>query len=382
MNELFVSQTKSIDDENRKRSKCYLNFSLNETFDVIRSKNKPLGSAKIFSRHSQLCVENVDIDELPKMFRSPSFLVLLAFCIVIHERISGQSVAYETMIIFGDSNSDTGNVYRMTGFQFPPLPFYQGRFSDGPVWAERVNLSRIENYAYGGATTDNDLIMSYAHETSIPVPGVRQQIGTFAKNINITRFNFSRTLFVVWAGGNNYLRRPNGSISAIVNSLSNAVNDLLTIGATQLLVFNQPPLQAIPYLQATSARLNISDLTNQYNRNLSSTIQTIQKNNPKKSLRIFDLNTLITQILRDSSSYGISNTVNPCWSASSNSSRPCANASSYLFFDEVHFTSRVHGLIAQNFSRFIATSSAIQQSFSIISSLLLSTLLLLVFPLT
>ena len=306
------------------------------------------------------------------MLRSLSFLVLFVLG-------AAQSLAYETMVIFGDSNSDNGNVYRLTNSNFPPPPYYLGRFSDGPVWAERVNLSRIENYAYGGATTDNSLIISYAHQLDIPVPGVRQQISTYAKNINVTRLNFLRTLFVVWAGGNNYLRLRNGSISAIVNSVANAVEDLLTIGVSQLLVFNQPPLQAIPYLQADTARLNISDLTDQYNSNLSSVIQNIQKNNPKKSLRIFDLNTLISQILRDSSSYGISNTVNPCWSASLNSTRTCANVSSYLFFDDVHFTSRVHGLIAQNFSRFIASSSTIKQRCSITSVLLLSTLLV-VFP--
>lgn len=42
------------------------------------------------------------------------------------------------LAVFGDSVSDNGNVYKLTDKQWPPAKYYKGRFSNGPVWAERV----------------------------------------------------------------------------------------------------------------------------------------------------------------------------------------------------------------------------------------------------
>ena len=39
--------------------------------------------------------------------------------------------------VFGDSNSDDGNAWRISGKVFPASPpYWQGRFGDGPVWSE------------------------------------------------------------------------------------------------------------------------------------------------------------------------------------------------------------------------------------------------------
>src|SRR5437660_8377950 len=40
------------------------------------------------------------------------------------------------MVVFGDSLSDVGNVYAATGS--PPAPYYPGRYSNGPIWVERL----------------------------------------------------------------------------------------------------------------------------------------------------------------------------------------------------------------------------------------------------
>jgi phospholipase/lecithinase/hemolysin len=54
------------------------------------------------------------------------------------------AVAFSKIYAFGDSLSDTGNVNQIvqtvTGgtASFPPLPYYNGRFSNGPIWAEKL----------------------------------------------------------------------------------------------------------------------------------------------------------------------------------------------------------------------------------------------------
>ncbi len=65
---------------------------------------------------------------------------------------AGQSVSQ--VVVVGDSFSDNGNLYARTGG--PPAPYWQGRISNGPVWAEYL-AQRLEvplsDFAWAGATT-------------------------------------------------------------------------------------------------------------------------------------------------------------------------------------------------------------------------------------
>ena len=50
---------------------------------------------------------------------------------------------FSQIYAFGDSLSDNGNVFAATGMGFPPAPYAQGRFSNGPVWAENLAESDV-----------------------------------------------------------------------------------------------------------------------------------------------------------------------------------------------------------------------------------------------
>src|SRR3569832_674500 len=78
------------------------------------------------------------------------------------------------LYVFGDSLSDMGTVFRMTGGMYPPNPtYYKGRYSNGRVWveylADRLKLpsDRVTNFAYGGATSGSS--------SSSLVPGLQTQ---------------------------------------------------------------------------------------------------------------------------------------------------------------------------------------------------------------
>ncbi len=46
---------------------------------------------------------------------------------------------FSRIVMFGDSLSDTGKMYgKMRGYLPSSPPYYQGRFSNGPVWLERL----------------------------------------------------------------------------------------------------------------------------------------------------------------------------------------------------------------------------------------------------
>lgn len=70
---------------------------------------------------------------------------------------SGETT-FNRMVVFGDSLSDTGNLYKYTFHLVPKSPpYFSGHFSNGRVWAEDVasewhgNDNALKNYAVGGA---------------------------------------------------------------------------------------------------------------------------------------------------------------------------------------------------------------------------------------
>src|ERR1700755_1796910 len=70
------------------------------------------------------------------------------------------SAPFNDVVVYGDSLSDNGNVFRVTsllGFPTPVSPpYFEGRFSNGPVAVEDVASHfgvPLLDFAFGGATT-------------------------------------------------------------------------------------------------------------------------------------------------------------------------------------------------------------------------------------
>ena len=69
--------------------------------------------------------------------------------------------SYDNLYVFGDSYCDVGNILAVTGGAQPAAPYYNGRFSNGPIWLDHVAgflglpLKASElggtDYAFGGA---------------------------------------------------------------------------------------------------------------------------------------------------------------------------------------------------------------------------------------
>jgi hypothetical protein len=71
-------------------------------------------------------------------------------------------IRFRNIVIFGDSTSDTGNVFALTDKTYPIPPYYwKGRFCNGPNWVDQLEVLGISNYAYGSATTVNNLVTGY-----------------------------------------------------------------------------------------------------------------------------------------------------------------------------------------------------------------------------
>jgi phospholipase/lecithinase/hemolysin len=159
----------------------------------------------------------------------------------------------------------------------------------------------------------------------------------------------------VSAGGNDFVFSKIPNPFAVVNGLSNAINDLVAFGAKHILVFNQPPAQAFPYTHALGLDLIFEGLTFLFNSSLSLRLKIIQKSNSQVSLKVFNLYSIIKEIIDDESGQ-FTNTVDQCWDTVNDTSvvMHCLDPSKYVFIDKFHFTSSVHKIIADGVNDFIS----------------------------
>ncbi|CAF2073431.1 unnamed protein product [Rotaria magnacalcarata] len=287
-------------------------------------------------------------------FVKSSFLLFIIY--IVRSCTSSKQSSYDSIIAFGDSHTDTGNAYNLTRFQWPLVPpYYQGRFTNGPVWIDIFNSFQIMNYAYGDATIDNNnLIAGFTGPNrTVGVPGIRQQIVNYLIDNNLDTSDLSTTVYIIWSGGNEYLINSSISSNVVVRALLNAVYDLLAINIQKLIVMNLSPLQLFPEANDTQ---RLGTLVNEHNAYLLSNITVIQSKFPKISLRLFDLHSLITDILSNNSMYKL-NKINKCWNiVNSIVISQCTDPNAYVFIDKYHFTSEVHQIIADNIYQFIQSS--------------------------
>ena len=90
---------------------------------------------------------------------------------------------YSAMYVFGDSLSDNGNIPAASGYR-PSAPYYDGRFSNGPVAVEYlannlgIGAADFHDYAVGGATTGLD-----NSEVPSSMTGVLSQLGAYTGSV-------------------------------------------------------------------------------------------------------------------------------------------------------------------------------------------------------
>ena len=176
---------------------------------------------------------------------------------------------------------------------------------------------------------------------------------------DMSKVMLSRTLYAIWIGANDYFYNMNLNASTVVKSLTNGINDLIGIGANKFLIINQPSFQLYPGTSIFNMNNYFNALTIQHNGNLSDSIQSLRQNFPNISFYLLDVYSLIQEIVANSSRFGITNLTN-CWSTYNLTVTPvCTNASTFLFIDEYHFTTRVHQLIADRARNLLSTSNGI-----------------------
>jgi phospholipase/lecithinase/hemolysin len=297
-------------------------------------------------------------------FALPLFLLLSSSAI-------SHAQTYRSIVVFGDSLSDTGNDARLSanayGFYFPgPIFDYTvGRFTDGydtvpaardykGVWVEQLaemfpsrptvqaSLDGGKDYAYGFGFTGGGTTLFDFSIYSITIDNVDLQITHYlATHPKID----DKTLFVVWGGAIDVLYATSSKevVDAAVTQSEN-VERLIEAGATQFVVPNLPPLGAVPRINGTgAASVAAADQASVlYNATLAQGLNLVNLLNSGRRLKLYplDVYALFTDVIAKPSAYGMVNVT-----GSSQGVYPL-NPDTYLFWDDLHPTTHGHNILA------------------------------------
>lgn len=281
---------------------------------------------------------------------------------------------FKKIIVFGDSLSDTGNLWEMTNHKFPPTPpYFDGHFSNGKVWVEYLAeayfpdnpKAHLSDYAFGGAG-----IIDEKDEDGVIVT-LSQEIDTYllAHDDQIDK----DSLYVVWIGANNYLelRDPDETISLVIKGVKRGVEKLINKGARQILIVGLPDLGQSPFAHEMDAEKELADVCLRNNQALENLTQEFEIRYPEVKTQYFDISGFVNTILVSPQAFGFKNTTETCYNLSSQllrkqrsnqilkmsarlqprSDNP--NCEGYLFFDPVHPTTKAHKLVAAQIKSFL-----------------------------
>ncbi len=291
-----------------------------------------------------------------------SFRLLLAASLLasLSPAALAQHRVFTNQYTFGDSLSDNGNAYAASaGTVNATAPYYGGRWSNGPTFAELLghslavgataapSVKSSMGFAFGGATAVPAL-------SAVPFPPLAAQIQLFQSHgVAIQRTD----LFTVWMGANDLLNtaglpttpvNPAAMDTAGINAAQTtvgAVQTLIGLGAKNILVLNMPDIGLTPAGKSSGAGSFLTRGSFAYNAEFDARLAAIAAGAADVTLTRIDAAALIAQIQRDYQALGFAN-------ASAGLILPASvggggDPNGYVFFDGIHPTARTHVLLAK-----------------------------------
>lgn len=275
------------------------------------------------------------------------FVIALVGGLAVDARGVVPTHPWDELVVFGDSLTDTGNIFAQTGGLVPEPFYFNGRFSNGPVWIEgfagKLGLSSVAaadgglNYAFSGSATDlqpddtrNGALVQF---NDLPEQ-LSDYLGSHTPD--------GDELFVIWSGANDFFRlnQLDGTIPA--NNILNTLDTLAAAGAKSFMVPGQAPLGEAPSAVALGPQAVID--ANQYSIDFNATIAAglaaRQAANPDHTYISVDIYGATLDILADPFGFGFDDVTNPAMNPIPSS--PPANVNRFLFLDDQHPTNTAH----------------------------------------
>ncbi|WP_462383016.1 SGNH/GDSL hydrolase family protein [Pseudomonas sp. Marseille-QA0892] len=285
---------------------------------------------------------------------------LVIFGLAMLAASAAQARDYSSLIVFGDSYSDSGASHAISvrrinegvfGAERVPSPlFWEGRWSNGPtaveVLASRLGLE-LENHAVGGAMSG----------TGNANPSMDTFGGTgMLSQINVFREKKGRldpdALYVLFATTNDFLAAPTWpsddvvlatADAAVANQLQ-AIEQLRQGGAAHIVLVGPIDLAQVPMV----VRAGLAGQAVLFRDRVNDGLKRLLSERNAGDILYFDHIAFSTPIMSAPNHYGFENVTQSCIrSTAEGDQHVCRRPDTYYFYDEVHPTARVHRLAGE-----------------------------------
>jgi outer membrane lipase/esterase len=274
---------------------------------------------------------------------------------------------YSSLVVFGDSLSDSGNNALLLTQAFgglPPvdvssdasyskIPSAAGTYSNGMVWTQYFaqslgvaltpSLAHGTNFAFGGAQTGmdgNDIAQLPGFPYSL-----NNQLNTYFSATG--HVADSNALYVVAGGGNNIrvalesiaggadpATTTTNTVQGYAADMAGIVGSLKLAGAQHVLVLNTPNFGLTPLANAMGVGAQASALSFAMDNALAGALQ-------GSGAQIFDMYGFMTTAVNNASQLGFSNWTHACAAAVN-----ACDVNTSLFWDGIHPTTMAHQQLA------------------------------------
>lgn len=300
---------------------------------------------------------------MSRLLRTIALNLAAAAALSLPHPVSAQAPISE-IVVFGDSNVDTGNLFLATGGVVAGPPYAAGRFSNGPVWVEVLagelglpapapSLVGGTNYAWGGAETGSGL-------SFFDTPNVGLQIDLFLADRGGL---VGDELIVVAAGGNDLIWQEPFSPSQAAKKLADQIERLAAAGGRTFLIPNLFAIGDAPLVAGTADADELNTLGAHFNKKLTKELDDLDEGLDITILTL-DLASVMGAIRLDPEAFGLTNVSDPaCPGCGIGLPDPDAgdtvvpNPDEYLWWDFIHLTRVVHAVMGEVSADFVGTQS-------------------------
>ena len=287
----------------------------------------------------------------------------------------------------------------------PVEPYWNYHFSNGKVWNEyfidylglpnNIQSSQLlDNQAFGGAwamTSDKQItfwqLVQSPFETLKNI--IRGKLLPPSLGLAIESYLLDRGeldpngLYVVFAGGNDYLNvldheenynppQMDKYVDNVVTSIVSSSKRLLGQGANKIVVVGVPDVAITPRFNQTSDREILAYATARHNLQLKEKIEGLNATLKDKTVLFINIQDMLQELIDNQNKYGFTDVTHACidlplptarefsahpfknnavlrYAALSATQEPvsCDRPDTYLFWDEVHPTTRAHEILAK-----------------------------------
>ncbi len=310
------------------------------------------------------------------------------------------------LFVFGDSVLDGGNAGLLSNdlsggaITFPPPPYADGRFSNGPTSVEylwnrfnpadpfysssdplapfRPSLAGGTNYAIGGASSGVANNNGVSTMLGPDIPGYFENIGNAWQldefMADAPFFDPETSLFVIEFFANDVLYLQSTAVPMVspgdlvgsydgttqpgppaampsvvdqlignaINNITGSIMELHQQGAVNILVFNSADLGSLPaVLQDPIQAQTLSFLSTVFNSALQNSLTDLEPFLPDANIELFDFFTLTSDIYADPDAFGFDNDFMPCILDAACVADPIV-ADRRLFWDPIHPTTALY----------------------------------------